>query len=308
MTALATALGVIWVSDGLLQLQPSQFSSGFAVGIEMNAMAQPGAIARLELGFGRLVTSAITPWTVLIAVTQLTLGAGILARRTRSLALVASIPWALAIWVLGEGFGGIATGFAMMPTGAPGAAFIYAILAALLVLDQRSCDGAHSKRRLRWAWSALWLLAAALQLGSRVPLSLLLRANFNEAAGGEPGVLSALDHRLAEITGGHAVVTTALLAFVELLLACAPWISDRRSTLCATFGVLILFWIAGENLGGILTWSASDVGVMPLMALLALGAFDAGPLRPNLDVERRRSGDATTGAWHELPAPAFAKR
>ena len=41
-TALTIALGVIWIIDGLLQLQPSQFSSRFALGIEMNAIHQAG--------------------------------------------------------------------------------------------------------------------------------------------------------------------------------------------------------------------------------------------------------------------------
>jgi hypothetical protein len=272
-TALTMALGVIWIVDGLLQLQPAQFS-GFALGIEMNAMAQPSAIAHLELAFGRLTSTAVTPFTVLIAAVQILLGAAMLARRARPIALSASIPWALAVWTLGEGFGTIATGYAMVPTGAPGAAFAYAVLAVLLLLDRRSGDDSRRRRNFACAWSALWLLAAGLQLGSRVPLALMLRANFNESAAGEPAVLAGLDHRLAEITGAHAVAATALLAFVELLFACAPWMSHERWTLLATLSVLFLFWVAGENLGGIFTGSASDVGITPLLALIALGAYD----------------------------------
>jgi hypothetical protein len=273
-TALTIALGVIWILDGLLQLQPAQFSAGFPVGIEMNAMAQPIAIAHLELAFGRLTSTAVAPFTVLIAAVQLILGASMLTRRARPIALAASIPWALAVWALDEGFGNIATGYAMLPTGAPGAALAYAVLAVLLLLDQRSADGSRTRRDFGYAWSALWLLAAGLQLGSRVPLALMLRANFNESAAGEPGVLGGLDHRLAEITGAHAVAATALLAFVELLLACAPWMSHQRLTLFATLGVLSILWVAGENLGSILTGSASDVGITPLLALIALGAYD----------------------------------
>jgi hypothetical protein len=272
--ALSIALGVIWIIDGLLQLQPAQFGSEFAVGIEMNAMAQPSAIAHLELAFGRLTSSAVAPSTVLIAAVQLLIGAALLTRRTRFLGLAASIPWALAIWAVGEGFGGIATGYAMLPTGAPGAALACALLATLLVLDLRSGDDALRRRHFRCTWTALWVLAAGLQLGSRVPLSLLFRANFNESAGGEPGALSGLDHHLAEITSAHAVATTVLLALVELLLASAPWLGHERLTLVTTFGVLLVFWVCGENLGGVLTWSASDVGIMPLMALIALGTFD----------------------------------
>jgi len=298
-TALTIALGVIWIIDGLLQLQPSQFSSRFALGIEMNAMAQPSAIAHLELAFGRLTATAVAPWTVLIAAVQLSLGAAMLTRRARRFALLASIPWALAVWALGEGFGNIATGFAMLPTGAPGAALAYALLATLLILDHRSRSDARSRRDFSCAWSALWLLAAGLQLSSRVPLSLRLRANFNESAGGEPALVSGLDHRLAEITGAHAVVATALLAFVELLLACAPWMPQRGLKLWfATLGVLVIFWVAGENLGGILTWSASDIGITPLLALIALGAYDTRiQSRPHSGIGRVHSLDSASTRW-----------
>jgi hypothetical protein len=272
--ALAIALGLIWILDGLLQLQPAQFSSGFSVGIEMNAMAQPIAIAHLELAFGRLTSTAVGPITVLIAAVQILLGVAILTRRARRIALAVSIPWALAVWALGEGFGNVATGYAMLPTGAPGAALAYAVLAVLLLVDQRPGDDGRRKRNFGCAWSAIWLLSAGLQLGSRVPLALMLRANFNESAAGEPGMLAGLDHRLAGITGAHAIAAAALLAFVELLLACAPWMSGQRLTLIATLGVLSIFWVAGENLGSILTGSASDVGITPLLALIALGAYD----------------------------------
>jgi hypothetical protein len=274
-TALTIALGVIWILDGLLQLQPAQFSSGFSLGIEMNAMAQPIAIAHLELAFGRLTSTAAAPFTVLIAAVQILLGAAMVTRRARPIALAASIPWALAVWALGEGFGNIATGYAMVPTGAPGAALAYAVLAGLLLLDKRCGDDWRRRRNFAFAWAALWVLAAGLQLGSRVPSALMLRANFNESAAGEPAALAGLDHRLAGITGTHAVAATSLLAFVELLLACAPLISRRRFTLFAMLGVLVIFWVAGENLGGILTGSASDVGIAPLLALIALGADDA---------------------------------
>jgi hypothetical protein len=305
-TALTIALGVIWILDGLLQLQPSQFSSGFSLGIEMNAMAQPIAIAHLELAFGRLTSTAVAPFTVLIAAVQLLLGVAMLTRQARPIALAASIPWSLAVWALGEGFGNVATGYAMLPTGAPGAALAYAVLAVLLLLDRRSGDGSRRRRDFRCAWSAFWLLAAGLQVGSRVPLALVLRANFNESAAGEPALLAGLDHRLAGITGTHAVAATALLSFVELLLACAPWMSCQRWTMFATLGVLSIFWVAGENLGSILTGTASDIGVTPLLALIALGAYDTrlGP-PAHLDISRAQSLGSAPPRWRRDTTTAF---
>jgi hypothetical protein len=137
----------------------------------------------------------------------------------------------------------------------------------------------------------------------------VLRANFNDSAGGEPGVLSGLDHRLAEITGAHAVAATALIAFVELLLACAPWVSHRRSTLFATLGVLAILWVAGENLGSILTWTASDIGIMPLLALIALGAYDSQvPTRAHSGIANDdHSLDSAAASWRRRTATAGAR-
>ena len=53
---------------------------------------------------------------------QLTLGAGLLHRRTVRWALAASVLWALSVWYLGEGLGGLGGGQASLLTGAPGSA------------------------------------------------------------------------------------------------------------------------------------------------------------------------------------------
>jgi hypothetical protein len=123
-------------------------------------------------------------------------------------------------------------------------------------------------------WSTLLVAAAAFQLSSRVPRALVLRANFNESSGGEPGFLAALDHRLANLTSTDATLATAVLVFLELLLACGPWIFSRRWALRSTLAVLAAVWVGGENFGGLLTWSASDLGIAPLLALIALGTYD----------------------------------
>jgi len=275
-TRAAKSLGWIWVIDGLLQLQPSQFSSNFAVTIEMNSMAQPPLVAHLELLVGHFVDSHPAPWTVLIGAVQVLLGAGMLVSRSCRVALAASIAWALAVWAIGEGFGSVATGFALAQTGAPGAALVYALIAGVL-LAKRSQNGAVRLRvMLRGVWTMLWLAAAALQLGSPISRSLVLRANFDEAAAGEPGILASLDHHLAGFASSHATGVTAVMVVIDVCLALLPWRSARRSALWASLGVLALGWVVGENLGGLLTWSANDVGVAPIFALIAFASFPTG--------------------------------
>ena len=64
------------------------------------------------------------------ALIQIALGLGILSRRFSRVALGASIVWALSVWFVGEGIGGLGAGATLL-TGAPGAALLYAVIAVL---------------------------------------------------------------------------------------------------------------------------------------------------------------------------------
>ena len=66
------------------------------------------------------------------AVIQLLIALAILWRRTTRLGLALSVPWALSVWWLGEGLGGVLTSGPSAVTGAPGAVILYALLAVLL--------------------------------------------------------------------------------------------------------------------------------------------------------------------------------
>ena len=126
------ALGVLWLADGALQLQPVMFGRGFVNQILMPAyMGSPSGVTAPALAFDRLVLHAPAAWNAAFAVTQLLIGAALLWRPTVRAALAASIAWALAVWWFGEGLGGVLSGTASPLTGAPGAVILYALLAVL---------------------------------------------------------------------------------------------------------------------------------------------------------------------------------
>ena len=95
------------------------------------------------------------------AVTQLALGLGIAWRPTVRVALAASVPWALGVWWVGEGLGGVLAGTASPVGGAPGAVFLYALLAVLLWPANRAPGASAS-------------FAAARAVGPRVARALWL--------------------------------------------------------------------------------------------------------------------------------------
>src|SRR5262244_667257 len=76
--------------------------------------------------------------------------------------LAASIAWSLAVWWLGEGFGGIPAGTASPVNGAPGPVVLYAVLAVLLWPGDRDPSApfvagrAVGRRVARATWLVLW--------------------------------------------------------------------------------------------------------------------------------------------------------
>ena len=89
---LAVSLGLLWIVDAALQLQPSQFTTAFPIGLEANAMAQPAALAHLDLFVGRLVAPHLAIWNVAFVLVQFTLGVLILRRQSRRLGLLGLHP------------------------------------------------------------------------------------------------------------------------------------------------------------------------------------------------------------------------
>src|SRR6185437_13857179 len=129
---LQLALGVIWVLDGILQFQPSMFTKSFPDMLAESAHGNPGVVAGPITWSASLIDHHVVVLNAIFATIQLALGLGIAWRPTVRLALAASVAWSLAVWWLGEGFGGILAGTASPVNGAPGPVILYAILAVLL--------------------------------------------------------------------------------------------------------------------------------------------------------------------------------
>ena len=118
--------------DGILQYQPSMFTKGFPDMLAESAQGNPAMVAVPITWSANLIDHHVVVLNAIFATIQLALGLGIAWRPTVRLALAASIAWSLAVWWLGEGFGGILAGTASPVNGAPGPVVLYAVLAVLL--------------------------------------------------------------------------------------------------------------------------------------------------------------------------------
>lgn len=272
---LQLSLAVLWLLDGVLQCQPSMFTSRFAA--MTLAPASHGlttaVAAPLHLAVD-LVSSHPALANTAFALTQILLGLGLLVRRSSRVALAASIVWATMVWTLGEGFGGIFTGATLL-NGAPGAALLYVVIALLAwPSDARASDAPPPAWSLP-AWCALWLGGAALQLvngnNSAMSFTMALRSSASSA----PQWISAIDRHLAGVRfpGWSAAVVVALEVLVALWALVPGW--TRKLSLGIGAVVALTSWLLFEGLGDLTSGQSTDPNSGPLIVLLAVAALSA---------------------------------
>jgi hypothetical protein len=279
---LEMALGVLWLADGVLQWQPYMFSSAFFNNtLSMANMGLPGPVSAVLYRTTTMLSGQPVIWNVLFASLQLAIGAGLLWGRTASLARPVSIAWALAVWVGGEGFGGLFMPGVSALNGAPGAALLYALIALILWPRRRPGDGPAvadagllGGRGALWCWTILWSGLALLELGGANHAAGVPAAEVADIGEGEPGWLAGLNSQAGHLLAGHGALF-ALFAAVTAVAAgwCALRPAWRRTALAAGITAAILYGVFGQDLGGLLTGQATDPGPAPLFVLLALALW-----------------------------------
>ena len=283
-------LGLLWLLDGALQFQPAMLTSAFAPAGDRARRARasrgssPGRCTRRP-------ASSRTPGRrgLIFGLIQLALGAGLLHRRTARWALAASVGWALAVWYLGEGLGGLFGGGDSLLTGAPGSALMYAVV-AVTVWPRRGPSGATGspepgRRPARWAavaWAATWLGGAVLQLlpGSDTNASVVRVLSMN--ASGAPGWLAAWT------TTWPRRCPAAASRSSSTWCSCRPpsalgVLAGRRTRRAAVWtGIGLVAGLLGDRPGPrpVLVGTATDPDTAPLVILLGVTVLGAAPCRP----------------------------
>ncbi|HYB25022.1 MAG TPA: hypothetical protein VEF89_00250 [Solirubrobacteraceae bacterium] len=270
------ALGLIWIVDGLLKLQPYFFTHFVSGVIDPSAAGQPGVIGHPITWFGNLIRPEQAVFVVVAVLGELTIGTGLLIRRTVKPALVLSFAWALNVWLTGEGLGFLFTGMTPDPlTGILGTAPLY-IIAGLLVWPREGQAqetqpgfGLLGEGGARLTWTALWLAAAALWLFPANAGRDAASSVFTNAPSGA-GWLSSLHSSAADLLGGSGMTVAVLLAVISAEIGlCVLWGRGTRIALIGAMTLSLVFWFLAEGLGGLFTGQATDVGTGPLMILIA---------------------------------------
>jgi hypothetical protein len=300
--ALRRVLGLLWLIDGLLQLQPQMFSMNMVNGVMKPMLqGQPGLIEPSLQFIVDQTTLHLIEVNLLIVVVQVLLGLGFifLSDRWAKDLVIVSIVWAFIVWYGGEGMSMLLTGQASILSGAPGAVLLYALLGLAVWPRKQSAangeasdDGLLSRRLLRWFLSGFWFFAALLQLQpywwQPGQISQAIAAMVGQ--GGLNSVLiDPVLTQLSKVTANAEIPLNIVLIVVFLALGIGLAVAKEeqlRPFLIASIVVSVLFWYFSQAFGMIFTGMATDFNSGLLVVVMALGCWPKA-----LSVARARVAD-----------------
>jgi hypothetical protein len=275
--AVQTALGALWLLDGALQFQAFMYSHGFVEMLTEMASGQPGWLADSMRWGAHTAEHHLAVFNTLFALVQVTIGAGLLWRRTVKLALVLSFAWVLVVWWFGEAFGMLFTTMASPLTGAPGAVALYALI-GLIVWPTGRAGGLLGARGARIAWAVLWLAMAWLWLEAPSSSANAISGAITEAPSGMSW-LSTFQQWAAEASRGGGLPIALVLAGASAAIGVAVAANWRAKWFLALAIVLnLLYWALGQGFGGIVEGGATDPNSGIAFVLLALAMWPLASL------------------------------
>jgi hypothetical protein len=267
--AFQTALGLVWLLDGALQFQPFMYSKGFIAQLTGTASGQPHWLASTTAWAAHSAQHDLTLFNTLFALVQVSIGLGLLFRRTVKPALALSLAWALIVWWFSEGFGMLFAGTANPLTGAPGAVLLYAII-GLLVWPGERTGGLLGARGARAVWATIWLVLAWSWLLAPNSSANATSSAIQSAPGA--GWLHSLQSSVASAAQGNGLAIALVLALLSVAIGVAVAKNWRAMPFLVLAIVLnVICWVIGQGFGGMFyTNSATDPNAGPLFVLLAL--------------------------------------
>ncbi len=291
--AVRIVLGLLWILNGLLQLQPKMFTGDFANQlIRPLANGQPAFVSdpiHLAVSIFLINPAVFNSFIVLV---QLSIGSLILFKKTKQTGLVLSIIWGLLVWSIGEAYGGIFTGHFDLLMGAPGAALLYVILALSIYTKE---DSELPSYLLVFVWSAIWVLGGvsfALNFHSTNAVGLMLESGLVNApywlssitkhAGWFLGSLKTaagtIHHQYMVMSNNLNQDTSAtywsilFMALIEILIGFSPAMRRKARQFMTVIGCILLsvFWIIGQNAGGYYSGLMTDLNAAPILIFIGI--------------------------------------
>jgi cytochrome oxidase Cu insertion factor (SCO1/SenC/PrrC family) len=223
---LRVSFGILWIVDGILQVQPQMAAGLPAQVVQPAATSSPGWVQAVVNAGGTIWSFHPVQAAAAAVWIQAGIGLWMLVARdgwSSRLAGLGGAAWGLIVWVFGEAFGAIfAPGLSWL-SGAPGAVTLYIVAGALLALPARAWAGQRLGRLLLAGTGAFWLGMAVLQAWPgrgywQGGADGTLTGMIDDMAGlSQPAPQARVIHGVASFTSAHgpwvnlaAVVTLAL--------------------------------------------------------------------------------------------------
>lgn len=247
----------------------------------MQAMFQPRLVGVELEDLAQFLAPHAAAWNVVFATTQLAIGAGLVFRRTVQVALIGSFGWAVGVWAVGEGLGGLlAPVMGSILAGFPGPALLYGIVGLVAWPTGRSeqetvaSAGLLGEPWTRRIWAVLWIGAAVEQVRPGLSPMAVTTSVIAMNIPGEPSWLVQLDKLAITFTKSFGDPLALLLALAEVTVGIMVLRQHQVKTFLRVAIVLsCLVWVIWQNFGDILAGGATDPGAGPLYVLLALSLY-----------------------------------
>ncbi len=307
---LRITFGLLWVIDGLLQIQWSM-PLGLPDGVLTPAAASSPSWLRHLVASGAGIWSN-HPVTAAAATVWIQVGIGFFLLVTRHgtwsrAAGAISAGWGLLVWVFGEALGGVLGPGVSWLYGAPGSVLFYAVAGTLVALPDRWWEGARLGRWVLRTMGAMFVAFGVLQAwpgrgswssgGTAASAASPLTTYLSQMAHmSQPSVTAAMMRAVGSFQAGHGWLVN-LVVVVLLVGVGVAWLSDdvrvNRAGLVVGWIFCAASWVLVQDFG-VLGGLGTDPNSMIPMALLASGAYLA-VVRPAAREERAPS-DVTAGA------------
>ncbi|HEY4386049.1 MAG TPA: hypothetical protein VGN34_16455 [Ktedonobacteraceae bacterium] len=274
-------LGILWLIDGLLQLQPQMFTMNMVNKVlDPITAGQPALIASNLQWIVTVITSNLVATNIVIAVVQIALGVLFLSGRWVRETVIVSLVWSVLVWYGGEGMSLLLTGQGSALTGAPGAVLLYPLIGLLIYPRKDDPEqGLISRSAFRWFLAGFWLLSALLQLQPYWWQSGQISGAISGMVGmggGNNVVVDPILTALANATATLEIPLNSLLIIIFLALALALVLvkeKQLRPVLIVSLVVSILLWYGTQALGGIFTGMATDFNSGLLLIVMTLAVW-----------------------------------
>lgn len=302
---LRLGLGVLWLIDALLQMQPGMFHPAFYGNLPDTLM--PSVLQDLHESAPSWIAWAVraTQWcfihfpiqtNLLVIVIQLFLAACLLLKlpeRFIKIAAWLSIFWGMIIWVFGEALGGLGSwGDMTFYAGFPGSALLYAFAGFVLLGLLARGHARDLWKRTKWSIVGYLVICGILQLlpingqwDVKSQMSLFGNSGFQA----QPGIFSAPVMAYTLWVSGHASENNIVLALLVFLAAYSVWFWQQEKFARGFVYVwLLLTWWFSMDFGNLFSGLSTDPNIPPILFLLLLAFAPRKGQRPTINNQNNK--------------------